>query len=69
MAKMPEISMALADEKARNVMTTGADTVTGCDHGCLMNIADALRRQGSTVQVKHIAAVLAEGLQSRGQQT
>lgn len=69
MAKMPEISMALADDKAQNIMSTGADTVTGCDHGCLMNIADALKRQGSTVQVKHISAVLAEGLQSRGQHT
>jgi len=62
MAKMPEISMALADEKVETIMSTGADVVTGCDHGCLMNIADALRRQGSPVKVKHIAAVLAEGL-------
>jgi L-lactate dehydrogenase complex protein LldE len=62
MAKLPEVSMALADEKLDTVLSTGADTVTGCDHGCLMNIADAIRRRGSAVQVKHIAVVLAEGL-------
>jgi L-lactate dehydrogenase complex protein LldE len=62
MAKLPEVSMALADEKLDTILATGADTVTGCDHGCLMNIADAIKRRGSTVQVKHIATVLAEGL-------
>lgn len=62
MARQPEISMALADEKADFIVATGADTVTGCDHGCLMNIADAMRRRNSSVQVKHIAQVLAEGL-------
>lgn len=62
MAKLPEISMKMADEKAEFVERTGAHTVTGCDHGCLMNIADALRRRNSHVKVKHIAQVLAEEL-------
>lgn len=62
MAKLPELSIALAEEKAETILSTGADTVTGCDHGCLMNIRDALRRRGSHIQVKHLAAVLAEGL-------
>jgi len=62
MAKQPEISMALVDEKLDTILSVAADTVTGCDHGCLMNIADAVRRRGSNVKVKHIAAVLAEGL-------
>jgi L-lactate dehydrogenase complex protein LldE len=62
MAKLPEISMALADDKAANVISTGADTLTGADSGCLMNIADALKRQGSNVKVKHIAQLIAEGI-------
>jgi L-lactate dehydrogenase complex protein LldE len=62
MARLPEVSMALADEKAEMIVSTGADTVTGCDHGCLMNIRDALKRRGSGVNVKHVAVVLAEGL-------
>jgi len=62
MAKLPEISCALADEKADSIVATGADAVTGCDAGCLMNIADAMRKRGNPVQVKHIAQVLAGGL-------
>jgi len=62
MARQPEISVALAEEKAAMIRSTNADTVTGCDHGCLMNIHDALQRQGNSVAVKHIAQVLAEGL-------
>jgi len=62
MAKLPEISCALADEKAEAIIATGADTVTGCDSGCLMNIADALKKRGSNVRVKHLAQLLAEGI-------
>ncbi len=62
MAKQPEISMALADEKLDCILSTAAATVIGCDHGCLMNIADAVRRRGVKINVKHIATVLAESL-------
>ncbi len=62
MAKLPELSMALADEKAEDIIGSGADTLLGCDHGCLMNIADALKRKGSGVAVKHIAVLMAESL-------
>jgi L-lactate dehydrogenase complex protein LldE len=62
MAKLPEISCALADEKAAAILGTGAGTVTGCDSGCLMNIADALKKRGSGVRVAHLAQLLAEGL-------
>jgi L-lactate dehydrogenase complex protein LldE len=62
MMKLPEVSRAMSDDKAADIITTGADTVTGCDHGCLMNISHALKARGSSVAVKHIAQVLAEGL-------
>jgi L-lactate dehydrogenase complex protein LldE len=62
MAKLPEISMALSSEKADDILLSGADTVTGCDAGCLMNIADGLKKKGSSVNVKHIAELIAEGL-------
>ena len=62
MAKLPEISCVLADEKAASILASGADTVTGCDAGCLMNIGDAMKRRGSPVRVAHIAQLLAEGL-------
>jgi L-lactate dehydrogenase complex protein LldE len=62
MAKLPEISCALADEKAESIIASGADTVTGCDSACLMTIADALKRRGSAIKVKHLVQLLAEGL-------
>jgi L-lactate dehydrogenase complex protein LldE len=62
MAKLPEISAAIADDKAGSIIATGAETVTGCDCGCLMNIADALKKRGSRVKVRHIAELIAEGL-------
>lgn len=62
MGKLPEISMALADDKVDSILETNADIVTGCDHGCLMNIMDAAKRRNSSFKVKHLAAVLAEAL-------
>ena len=62
MAKLPEISCALAEEKTDSIVATGADTVTGCDAGCLMNIGDAMNKRANPVQVRHIAQVLAEEL-------
>jgi len=62
MAKLPEISCALGDEKAQSIIATGADTVTGCDSACLMTVADALKRRGSTMRVAHLVQLLAEGL-------
>lgn len=57
--KYPQISKAMVAEKANNIIKSGADTVVGCDMGCLMNIQGMLSRMGSDVQVKHIAQVLA----------
>jgi L-lactate dehydrogenase complex protein LldE len=57
--KYPHISTAMVAEKADNIINSGADTVVGCDMGCLMNIQGMLSRMGSNIQVKHIAQVLA----------
>ncbi|MHB8205555.1 MAG: (Fe-S)-binding protein [Desulfomonilaceae bacterium] len=62
MGKMPEISMALADDKVDSILETKAGIVTGCDHGCLMNIMDATKRRCASFEVKHLAVVLAEAL-------
>ncbi len=62
MARLPEISQTMAGLKAEAIVRSGADTVTGCDHGCLMNIQAALQDTVAPVQVKHIAQVLAEAL-------
>lgn len=57
--KYPDISTALVADKAARILETGADTVVGCDMGCLLNIEGYLTRMGHPVQVKHIAELLA----------
>lgn len=55
----PEISVKIVDDKIRNILATGADTLIGGDLGCLMNIAGRLSRIGSPVRVFHVTEVLA----------
>ncbi|WP_018991815.1 (Fe-S)-binding protein [Aromatoleum toluclasticum] len=57
--KYPEISEKMVEDKVRNVLATGADTLVGGDLGCLMNIAGRLRRINAPVKVFHTAEVLA----------
>ncbi len=56
--KYPHISEGMVADKTANVLSTGADTLVSCDMSCLMNIEGALSRQGSAVQVRHLAQVL-----------
>jgi L-lactate dehydrogenase complex protein LldE len=55
----PEISVKMVDDKIRNILATGADTLIGGDLGCLMNISGRLTRIGSPIRVYHVAEVLA----------
>jgi L-lactate dehydrogenase complex protein LldE len=57
--KYPEISTAMVAEKVATILATGADTVVGCDMGCLMNIEGYLSRHNHPVRVRHIAQLLA----------
>jgi len=58
--KYPDISSAMAADKVSNIIDSGADTVVGCDMGCLMNIQGMLSRKGSAVKTMHIAQILAD---------
>jgi L-lactate dehydrogenase complex protein LldE len=62
--KYPEISTQMVSGKVENATATGADLLLAGDLGCLMNIAGRLKRQGSALQVRHIAEVLAGELQA-----
>jgi len=55
----PEISLAMVDAKIDNIIASGADTVTGCDISCLMNIEGRLKRRQLDIKVLHIAQILA----------
>jgi len=57
--KYPEISNAIVTRKTENIDASGAATLLAGDLGCLMNMAGKLRRQGSKVEVRHVAEVLA----------
>jgi len=57
--KYPVISTAMVDDKIDNIIASGADTVTGCDVSCLMNIQGRLSRMGSSVKTLHIAQLQA----------
>jgi L-lactate dehydrogenase complex protein LldE len=60
--KYPEISTNMASAKTADIGRTGADLVLAGDLGCLMNIAGRLKREGSPVEVRHVAEVLAGDL-------
>jgi L-lactate dehydrogenase complex protein LldE len=57
--KYGEISDKIVTEKSANVDASEAGTLLAGDLGCLLNIAGKLSRQGSQVEVRHIAEVLA----------
>ena len=57
--KYPDISGAMVEDKAAAVRATGAEMLLAGDMGCLMNIAGRLRRNGSAIEVRHVAEVLA----------
>jgi L-lactate dehydrogenase complex protein LldE len=57
--KYPDISNAIVEKKTAQIAASGAGTLLAGDMGCLMNMAGKLQRQGSAVEVRHVAEVLA----------
>jgi L-lactate dehydrogenase complex protein LldE len=57
--KYGEISDKIVSEKCGNIGASGAKTLLAGDLGCLLNMAGKLSRQGSAVEVRHVAEVLA----------
>lgn len=57
--KYPNISNKMVENKAANIVETGAETLLAGDLGCLMNMAGKLQRQGANIRVRHVAEVLA----------
>ncbi len=58
--KYSDISDAIVEEKAENVLDTHADFLLGGDMGCLMNMAGKLNREGhKDIKALHTAEVLA----------
>ena len=56
--KMPDVSVAMADEKIKALEASGADTLISCDSSCLMHLGGRLGRRGKDTRVLHLAQVL-----------
>ena len=54
----------MVTDKASLAESTGADLLLGGDMGCLLNIAGRLERAGSAMEVRHIAEILADDIDS-----
>lgn len=58
--KYGPISDQIVTEKCANIEASGARTLLAGDLGCLLNMAGKLSRMGSTIEVRHVAEVLAD---------
>jgi L-lactate dehydrogenase complex protein LldE len=58
--KLPETSVAMADDKLDALGVTGAAELVGCDQSCLLHLRGRLARRGVATPVKHLAQVLDE---------
>lgn len=57
--KNADTSLAMLNDKLRNVLQTGAEVCAAADNSCLMHIGGALHRQRAGVRTMHIAEILA----------
>ncbi|WP_319530968.1 (Fe-S)-binding protein [uncultured Cohaesibacter sp.] len=58
--KYSDISNAIVEKKSKTATDAGAATLLAGDLGCLMNMAGKLKREGSAIEVRHVAEVLAD---------
>jgi len=54
----PAPAAQLADRKANDVLSTGADVLVTANPGCLMQIAAGVTRSGNTIRLAHTAQLL-----------
>ena len=56
--KFPEVSVAMARDKVRAAMDTGAEYLVANDSGCLMHLEGYIRRERLPIQTLHLAELL-----------
>ncbi|HWI62991.1 MAG TPA: (Fe-S)-binding protein [Symbiobacteriaceae bacterium] len=56
--KLPEVAVAMADDKLADVRATGAEYLVGTDSSCLMHLRGRMNRTGGGPQVLHLAELL-----------
>lgn len=57
--KYSDISNSIVSKKTENIAAAEPELLLAGDLGCLMNMAGKLSREGRTIQVRHVAEVLA----------
>lgn len=58
--KNPDVSVAMASDKARHVRETGASYLVAGDNACLLNIGGILARGNAPVKPIHLVEILAQ---------
>jgi L-lactate dehydrogenase complex protein LldE len=59
--KFEAISVAMGEQKANNILNTGADVVISTDLSCLMHIGGVMGNKQMPIKSLHLADVLASG--------
>lgn len=59
--KFEAISVAMGEQKATNILNTGADVVISTDLSCLMHIGGVMGNKQMPIKSMHLADVLASG--------
>jgi glycolate oxidase iron-sulfur subunit len=60
----PEMAQRLQQRKVAHIRETGAEAVVTANPGCIIQIVQGLKAQGSSIEVKHIVEVLDEAYSS-----
>lgn len=61
--KLPEVSVAMADEKL-DTLPTGVTEIVGADSSCLLHLKARAEARGVPVTVRHVAEVLSESIEA-----
>ncbi|MYE66887.1 MAG: (Fe-S)-binding protein, partial [Acidimicrobiia bacterium] len=56
--KLPDVSVAMADEKLDSFVAAGCEQVTSCDLSCLLHLQGRSRRRGLPLRFDHVATLL-----------
>ena len=59
--KMPDVSVAMADEKLDLLGATGCEQVVSCDLSCLLHLQGRASRRGLGLRFDHVATLLDPG--------
>ena len=63
--KLPEVSVAMADDKLTSLGDTEAEVLVGSDSSCLLHLRGRAEAEGRPVPTRHLAEVLAERVDPR----